>query len=352
MDIAKKLKFDLGLSQKIIVKIGRVEKFKGKWEALKIKEGQFLKELRHIATIQSIGSSTRIEGSELSDDEVSALINDLEVNKLVTRDEQEVMGYWSALEILLDNVNELDLSQRYIVQLHSVLLKYSDKDSRQRGKYKTQANSVVAIYPDGRQKNIFNTTSPHLVEKEMGELLAWSREQLSEETMNPLIVIAVFVYEFLSIHPFHDGNGRLSRLLTTMLLVREEYYFVQYVSFEHIVEERKKEYYRVLMECQRHRQSGDEQIGIWIMFFLDCMIELSEQLEGKLNRISHNDKYLNSRQKRIIELILLKGKMQSGDLNREIEGFSLPTIKKDLQYLVGEGLLLKSGKGRGTYYYQ
>jgi Fic family protein len=350
MNISDKLVFSPELSQGIIAKIGIIEKFRGKWEALKIKEDQFLQELRHIATIQSIGSSTRIEGSQLSDQEVINLLNNLEQRHLDTRDEQEVIGYWDTLELLLDNAEDLALSQTYIFQLHSLLLKYSEKDTRQRGQYKNISNRVVANYPDGTQKIIFNTTEPHLVDKEMGELIEWCNEKLANTEMNPLIVIATFVYEFLSIHPFHDGNGRLSRLLTTLLLVRSEYYFVQYVSFEHIIEERKKEYYQILMECQRNRSTDDEKIGSWIDFFLDCMIQLSVKLENKLERIVHNDIYLNTRQKRIIDLLNLKGKMRSGDLAREIESASLPTIKKDLNFLVNEGLILKFGVGKATTY--
>ena len=218
MNISEKLVFSPELNNIIIKKVGEIEKFQGKWEALKLSDNEFLNELRHIATIQSIGSSTRIEGSELSDIEVKNLIENLEVNKLEKRDEQEVVGYWETLELLLDNAASIDLSERYIFQLHGLLLKYSSKDEHQRGQYKNLTNKVVAKYPDGSQKTIFNTTEPHMVSKEMDEVISWTNLHLEKNEINPLLVIATFVYEFLSIHPFHDGNGRLSRLLTTLLL--------------------------------------------------------------------------------------------------------------------------------------
>ncbi len=350
MNISEKLVFSPELNNIIIKKVGEIEKFQGKWEALKLSDNEFLNELRHIATIQSIGSSTRIEGSELSDIEVKNLIENLEVNKLEKRDEQEVVGYWETLELLLDNAASIDLSERYIFQLHGLLLKYSSKDEHQRGQYKNLTNKVVAKYPDGSQKTIFNTTEPHMVSKEMDEVISWTNLHLEKNEINPLLVIATFVYEFLSIHPFHDGNGRLSRLLTTLLLVKEKYYFVQYVSFEHVVESRKKEYYKSLIECQKDRYTTKENLGIWIEFFLDCILVLSSKLENKLERIVNNDVYLNERQKKIVDLISKFGKLRTPDIHRKIPNSALATIKKDLKYLIDEKVISKEGSGRSTTY--
>ncbi len=350
MDISEKLIFTPDLNNIIIKKVGEVEKFQGKWEAHKLSEGEFLKELRHIATIQSIGSSTRIEGSELSDKEVKELIENLEINKLKNRDEQEVVGYWETLELLLDNAENIDLSESYIFQLHGLLLKYSAKNDRQRGQYKNLTNKVVARYPDGKQKLIFNTTEPQMVPKEMNDIIAWTNDNFRKNEINPLLVIGAFIYEFLSIHPFHDGNGRLSRLLTTLLLVKEKYYFVQYVSFEHVIENRKKEYYKALMDCQKIRYTSKENLGVWINFFLDCIIELSSKLESKLERIVHNDVYLNERQKNIVGLIVKNGKLRTVDIHREIPNSALATIKKDLKYLVDQKVIMKEGSGRSTTY--
>ena len=230
MNIYKKLNFSPEVNANIINLISKIEKFQGKWEAGNIRDNEFLNELRHIATIQSIGSSTRIEGSKLKDKDVRQLIEDIKINELETRDEQEVIGYWETLELILENSKELELSEKYIFQLHSMLLKYSSKDDRQKGIYKNLSNQVVATFPDGSHKTIFKTTEPHLVAKEMNELITWTNTELFKQSLNPLLAVGTFVYEFLSIHPFHDGNGRLSRLLTTLLLLKENYYFVQYVS--------------------------------------------------------------------------------------------------------------------------
>lgn len=352
MDISEKLLFSPELNNRIVKSIGKIEKFQGKWEALKLSDSEFLNELRHIATIQSIGSSTRIEGSELSDKQVKELLENLDINTLEKRDEQEVVGYWETLELLLDHAKDIELSERYIFQLHGLLLKYSSKDERQRGRYKNLTNKVVAKYPDGSQKTIFSTTEPHMVAKEMTEVISWTNKHLEKEDINPLVVIGAFVYEFLSIHPFHDGNGRLSRLLTTLLLVKKEYFFVQYVSFEHVIETRKKDYYKALMDCQKDRYSSKENIGIWIDFFLSCILELSGKLEQKLERIANNDRYLNERKKKIADLILKHGKLRTADIHKEIPEFSLATIKKDLKYLIDAKVLAKEGAGKSTTYYK
>ena len=346
----EKIDFDFKTTQRVIKKITEIEKFQGKWEILELSGSSLLKELRQIATIQSIGSSTRIEGSELSDGEVKSLLSDLQINNLQTRDEQEVVGYWEALELVIENADTIELTENYILQLHSLLLTYSPKDSRQRGQYKSSTNRVVATYPDGSQKNIFTPTEPHLVSKEMEDLIIWTNGEFEKRELNPLIIVATFVYEFLSIHPFHDGNGRLSRLLTTLLLVKQNYYYVQYVSFEHAIEEQKKEYYRVLMECQRKRGSGNEKIDQWIEFFLDRMIGLSAKLEQKLASVRSSEFYLNHRQKTIVKDIQTFGTMKLGDIAKRFGENSIHTIKKDLQLLVSEKILFKSGVGKGTFY--
>ncbi len=237
----KKLNFSFKTNQKILKLIAEIDLYNGKWNSLEKQENIYLKELRKIATIESIGSSTRIEGSTLSDKDIQALLNDIKITKLKTRDEQEVFGYYETLEIIYENYAGINLSENYIKQLHQALLKYSDKDSRHRGSYKSLSNKVVANYPDGVQKIIFNTTDVHLVESEMQDLISWTNEQLEIQEIHSLIIIACFVYEFLSIHPFQDGNGRLSRLLTTMLLLKNDYLFIQYMSFENLIEKTKKE---------------------------------------------------------------------------------------------------------------
>ncbi|MCI5142018.1 MAG: hypothetical protein D3909_09910 [Candidatus Electrothrix sp. ATG1] len=207
--LERKLDFAFTANQQIIQLIAEIDLFRGKWEHLEQQHPDFLNELKGIATIQSIGSSTRIEGATLSDAEIEQLLADLKVNRLENRDEQEVVGYYDVLELILDNAEDIQLTENYIMQLHTLLLRYSSKDSGQKGAYKKVSNKVVASYPDGTQRIIFNTTEPYLVQKEMQELFSWTNKRLENLECHPLLVIGLFIYEFLSIHPFHDGNGRL-----------------------------------------------------------------------------------------------------------------------------------------------
>ena len=351
-NIAKKLDFNSWAYQEILHKLGQIDTFRGTWKAIEQSKSQYLKELRKIATIESIGSSTRIEGATLTDAEVEKLLKSVKISKLETRDEQEVIGYYEALQVILDNYNEITLSERYIHQLHGILLKFSNKDQSHKGGYKTLSNQVVANYPDGAQRIIFRTTEPHLTSSEMEQLISWTNERLKSNDMHPLMIVAVFVYEFLSIHPYQDGNGRLSRLLTTLILMKLDYAFIQYVSFEHVIETRKEEYYRALMTGQKNRYKPEERIDLWINFFLDSLIELTRKLDTKYETFQKLKVVLNDRQHAIINCFKEGESIQISDLEKSLPEFSRNTLKKDLIHLVNEGLLLKMGSGRGVRYFK
>ncbi|NTW32308.1 MAG: Fic family protein [Bacteroidetes bacterium] len=350
MDILNKLDFDFKTNQLILKTISQVDLFKGKWNIIEKKESRYLKELRKIATIESIGSSTRIEGAKLSDDEVRKLLDNIKIAKFATRDEQEIVGYYDALEIIYDNFKTIDLSENSIQHLHKILLKYSNKDDRHRGKYKSLSNKVVANYPDGKQKIIFNTTEPHLVESQMRDLVKWTKTQFIKQEIHPLIIIGAFIYEILSVHPFQDGNGRLSRLLTTLLLLKYDYQFVQFVSFENLIEYKKKEYYQSLMEGQKNRDTKKEVIDKWMVFFLDCINLLIGRLEKKYDIYKSKGGYLNDRQKKLIEFIKKNQTVKLNDLSNKFKEISINTIKKDLQYFRNENLIESIGKNKGMVY--
>ncbi len=351
MDIANKINFDFVTTQRLIKLIGQIDSFKGRWQAVEGRENIYLKELRKIATIHSIGSSTRIEGATLTDDEVKELLANIKITPLTSRDEQEVIGYYDALEIIYDSHADIPLTESSIKSLHSALLKYSTKDERHKGNFKNLSNQVVANYPGGAQKTIFRTTEPHLVGKEIEDLLRWTNAALDTGDIHPLIAIGVFVYDFLSIHPFQDGNGRLSRLLTTLLLLRSNYLFIQYVSFENIIEQRKSDYYRALMEGQRNRYSADERIDAWLLFFFDCLVVLTERLDAKYSTFRARGGYLNERQKRVVEFIKASGgPVKVSDIARALPEYPANTIRKDLLYLRDEKAVTQMGTGRGTVY--
>ena len=345
-----KLNFDFAINQKILNLIGKIDLYKGKWNAIEKQENIYLKELRKIATIESIGSSTRIEGGTLTDNEIKELLNNVKITELKTRDEQEVIGYYDTLEIIYENFDTIPLSENYIKQLHQNLLRHSSKDDRHRGQYKSLSNKVVANYPDGIQKVIFNTTEVHLVQSEMNKLVNWTNEQLEKKEIHPLIIIGLFIYEFLSIHPFQDGNGRLSRLLTTLLLMKNDYLFIQYVSFENLIEQSKKEYYQVLMEGQKNRYTENENTSKWSVYFLNKLSILTQKLDEKYDVFKSKGGYLNERQKEIQQYIIDNQPLKISDIAKQFKKINIHTIKKDLQYMKKEKMIESIGRGKGTVY--
>lgn len=347
----QKLEFTGDVYQQIMKQLSFIDRFKGNWETIELKHSKHLKELKKIATIESIGSSTRIEGATLTDAEVEKLLKSVKITKLTTREQQEVVGYYDTLQIILDNYKDIELSERYIHQLHGILLKHSGKDQSHKGKYKKLSNQVVANYPDGSQRIIFKTTEPALTAKEIEELLLWTNERFEKEDMHPVLIVAAFIYEFLSIHPYQDGNGRLSRLLTTLLLMQQGYEFTQYVSFEHIIEEKKDDYYRALMEGQKNRYKKTEKIDKWVLFFMDCLMTLITRLEAKYDQYSKLKKDINERQQEILSLIKKKKKVQMSEIEEAFKNHSRNTLKKDLTYLTNEGLIFKTGTLKGTRYH-
>ncbi|MBL4753097.1 MAG: Fic family protein [Flavobacteriales bacterium] len=347
----QKLEFTGSVFQQIMKQLSVIDSFKGTWTSVELKHSKHLKELRKIATIESIGSSTRIEGATLTDAEVEKLLKSVKITKLTTRDQQEVVGYYDTLQIILDNYQDIELTERYIHQLHGILLKHSGKDQSHKGKYKTLSNQVVANYPDGTQRTIFRTTEPAMTAKEMEEILLWVNQRFAKADMHPVLITAAFVYEFLSIHPYQDGNGRLSRLMATLLLMRQGYEFTQYVSFEHIIEQRKDDYYRALMDGQKNRYKKTERIDKWVLFFLDCLVTLIKRLEAKYEMYSKLQKDLNQRQQEVLAFVKKQKKVQMREVEEALKHHSRNTLKKDLFYLVNEGLLLKTGERKGTRYH-
>jgi Fic family protein len=345
-----KLSFNFKTNQEILKIIGFIDGFRGRWNQIGGKESRYLNELRQIATIQSIGSSTRIEGAKMSNEEVENFISSIKITSFKSRDEQEVFGYYDTLNLVLDSYDSIEISENHIHQLHKTLLKKSKKDYRHRGKYKTLSNKVVANYPDGSQKVIFNTTDIHLVKSEMDSIIKWTNSAVKNEEVHPLIAIAAFIYEFLSIHPYQDGNGRLSRLLTTLLLLKSDYDFVKYASVEYEIEKQKKEYYKSLMAGQKNRYSKKEKIEKWVLFFLNTIKKTIEKLEFNYQEIKDKKSYLNERQTKAINFIKENEPIKIGDLVNTLTEYTSYILKKDVKYLVDEGLIKKIGKGKATTY--
>lgn len=338
--------FKLNLNFEILGLLSAIDRFGGEWIGIERREGsQTLKQLKSIATVHSVGSSTRIEGSRMTNDEVREFIfNNIKIEKLVERDQQEVLGYFNVLDIISESYQDIDITESSLMNLHNQLMKYSDKDQYHKGNYKINSNSVEATHPNGTKTTIFNTTPPGIeTEDAMRELIVWYR---NDNTTPPVIKSAIFVYDFLSIHPFQDGNGRLSRLLATLLLLKHGYSWIQYISFEHEIENRKAEYYSVLMDCQQQRPGEDATP--WLLFFLDCLNNIQNNLKKKLEA-QKNENQLSPRDKMIYTFVEGHPGCKSGEISEKLN-IPLPTVKKLLADMVDAKILSKYGIGSGTNY--
>jgi Fic family protein len=334
----------INIDWKLINEISKIDRFDASWISIEKREGQSLKQLKSIATIRSVGASTRIEGSKMSDEEVDVLLKDLEIEKLEDRDSQEVAGYFEVLDIISESYKGIEISENSIKGLHNTLMQYSEKDQWHKGDYKQHSNSVEATLPGGTKQVIFETTPPgHQTEDAMKTLIEWYNKDIST---HPLVKCAIFTYEFVSVHPFQDGNGRLSRLLSTLLLLKQGYKWIQYVSFEHEVENRKTEYYRELRSCQAQRPN--ENVTSWVDFFFNAILNIQEQLLKKLET-KGTVAQLSPREKSILVFIESNPGCKSGQIAEKI-GIPNPTVKRILTEMVNKRLIEKFGTGPGTNY--
>ena len=340
------------ITPEILALIAQVDEFKGAWRALGTLAPERLKALRRIATIESIGSSTRIEGSQLTDREVERLLSNLEIKRFSSRDEQEVAGYAEVMETVFNAWAEIPITENHIKQLHRDLLRYSEKDERHRGEYKSVRNDVGAFDPDGNMIGVvFETASPFDTPRRMQELVAWLKEASELKRLHPLLIIAVFVVTFLEIHPFQDGNGRLSRVLTTLLLLQAGYAYVPYSSLEGVIENSKEGYYLGLRQTQGTIRSEAPNWQPWLVFFLRALQQQKRRLAVKVEREKNALTALPELAIKILDYARDHGRVTSRDMVREA-GASPNTLKATFTSLVEKGLLARYGGGRSTWYSQ
>jgi len=340
----------LRITPEILTVIAGIDEFKGAWRALGTIAPERLSALRRVATIESIGSSTRIEGSKLTDREVARLLANLDIRSFASRDEQEVAGYAAAMDLVFRSWDAIPITENHIRQLHRDLLIHSDKDVRHRGSYKTAPNMIVAFDPDGHQIGVvFETATPFDTPGLMTELVSWFAEAMEEKRLHPLLVIAIFTVVFLAIHPFQDGNGRLSRILTTLMLLRAGYAYVPYSSLESVIEQSKEGYYLALRQTQGTIRTGNPDWEPWLVFFLRALRQQTERLAKKIEREKLMVSSLPDPALRILDHARDHGRVSIGEIAK-LTGISRNTLKDHFRQLVEKGYLAKQGGGRSTWY--
>jgi Fic family protein len=338
------------ISPEMLGLIAGIDEFKGAWRALGTLAPDRLSALRRVATIESIGSSTRIEGSRLSDREIERLLSNLQSGSFATRDEQEVAGYAEVMELVFSSWADIVLTERHIRQLHRDLLIHSEKDERHRGSYKTVSNDVTAFGEDGEVLGVvFETATPFDTPRLMTELVAWFNEERAGGRLHPLLLIGIWVVVFLEIHPFQDGNGRLSRVLTTLLLLQAGYAYVPYSALESVIEQNKDAYYRALRQTQGSIRTDAPDWQPWLLFFLRALAEQVRRLERKIEREKRVLAALPALALQVVEFAREHGRITMGEAIR-LTGGNRNTLKQHFRTLVEQGHLVRRGGGRGAWY--
>ncbi len=337
------------ITKNVLGLIAQIDEFKGAWKAIGTLAPDRLHALKKIATIESVGSSTRIEGVKMTDQQVQALLAGLDTRSFRSRDEEEVAGYAEAMNLIFDAHQHIALSENYIKQLHRILLQYSSKDIRHRGDYKKMPNHVEAFDHNGKRLGvIFETASPFDTPMKMQTLIEWTNRSFEQKELHPLLIIAIFAVHFLAIHPFQDGNGRLSRILTTLLLLQNGYLYVPYSSLEAIIEQNKEGYYLALRKAQGTLNRGDKDLATWLLFFLNCMKKQKDNLAAKIDRERLMIK-LPGLSSTILQVVKDHGRAAISDI-QAITQANRNTIKVRLRELVQDGYLVKQGEGKATIY--
>jgi Fic family protein len=351
MDMHYKIILNTRIPSDLVNFISEIDEFKGRWDYIKNLSPESLSRLRKVATIASIGSSTRIEGVKLSNTEIEKLLQNIGRHSFRSRDEEEVAGYAEAMNLVFDNYDIIPVTENHIKQLHGILLKFSSKDEGHKGKYKIASNSVNAFDENGKGAGvIFETASPYQTQLYMPDLVAWYNREIQEHNHHPLLIIGGFVVHFLAIHPFQDGNGRLSRILTTLMLLKAGYAYVSYCSLESIVEENKNLYYVALRKAQQTFKTNHGGMEEWMRYFLHT---LKKQKDILNQRLSEEKSFVFAEMPALSTAILNYALSHPRITVADIVAFTKAnrnTIKKNVKSLVDRKFLIQHGSGKGTWY--
>ncbi|MDO8498694.1 MAG: Fic family protein [bacterium] len=337
------------ISPEILSKIAHIEELKGRWTAGANLNPYLLGQLKRSVLITSTGASTRIEGAKLSNENVEKLMQGLAIQKFADRDKQEVQGYFELLQNVFEAFEDIKFSENSIKHLHKELLKYVDKDKLHRGEYKKGENRVEMVDSQGRRIGVlFDTIPAYLTPKYMQELVEWTQGTLKVKTYHPLLIVGNFLVEFLNIHPFLDGNGRLSRILTNLLLLKEGYAYMPFVSHEKLIEDKKLDYYLALRKSQKTFKSKKENILDWLNFFLDIVLEQSQQAIDLLTT-ENIEPLLSKKQLKVWEY-LSQVKEATPKQIADRTKIARPTVNQTLTKLLKLKKIERLGLARSTRY--
>ena len=326
-----------------------IDELKGRWTAGANLHPQVLSRLKRSVLITSTGASTRIEGAVMSDEDIEKLMKGIVIEKFMDRDMQEVKGYFELLQNVFNSWQTLSFSESAIKHFHKELLKYVKKDELHRGSYKTMENKVHMIDEEGQSIGIlFDTTPAYLTPVSMQELVEWTQKALREKLYHPILTTGNFLVEFLQIHPFQDGNGRLSRILTNLLLLKEGYQYIPYISHEKLIEDNKPDYYLALRNSQITFNSKKGDITPWLQFFVKIIL-LQSQLAVQLLTSETIEKILSPIQLKVWNYFIQVKETTPLGISKNTR-VARPTVNQVLNKLLKLKKIERIGLGRSTRY--
>ena len=337
----KEKKWDL----EILGLVAAIYKEAGKQEMYLKQRPEELEKLVEIAKIQSTEASNAIEGIVTTNSRIRQLVEEKTAPR--NRDEQEIIGYRDVLNIIHESFDAIPITQNYILQLHKIL--YSYMENSMAGRTKNVQNYISATYPDGHSETLFTPLAPYETPEALDKICEEYNRVIGNAEIDPLIIIPVFIHDFLCIHPFNDGNGRMSRLLTTLLLYRNGFYVGKYISLEAKIEKNKDFYYASLRQAQTGWYENDEDKLPFIKYILGTILSAYRDFGERFALVEEKLSALDTVRRACLNKI---GRFTKQDIRELCPSLSLSSIEGALRKLVLSGELKREGKGKNTYYYR
>ena len=324
--------------------IGLIHEFKGRQQLYLAKRPDELDKLVVLAKIQSTEASNAIEGIITTNQRLAQLMNDKTTPK--NRDEEEIKGYRYALNLVHENFEYIPIRPNYILQLHKEMYQFLDVNFG--GKFKDTPNEIDAVYPDGRKVVIFKPLEPYKTPEAIEKICEEYNKAINQLNVDPLVAIPVFIHDFLCIHPFNDGNGRMSRLLTTLLLYKSGYVVGKYISLEKKIQITKDDYYDALNRSSKGWMESENDDTPFVKYILGVILAAYRDFEQRVDLLETK---MTAREM-VEKAVKLKiGKFTKSDIMELCPKIGKGSVENSLKVMCEEGLIKKEGKGRATFYY-
>lgn len=325
--------------------VAQIHEYKGRQTLFLKQKPATLEKLVEIAKVQSTEASNKIEGIVTTATRMKQLCD--QKTKPRNRDEEEISGYRDALALIHESYDYIPIKTSYILQLHNILYRYSQKSIG--GRFKNTQNYIAEIYEDGRQFVRFKPLDPFETPMAIDAICESFNREMDSCEIDPLILIPAFIIDFLCIHPFNDGNGRMSRLLTTLLLYRAGYVVGKYVSLESKIEKTKASYYRALEKSDIDWNSGENDITEFIKYTLGTVLASYRDFEERVATVEGKNSALDLVRNAVNAQV---GKFTKGDILEYVPSIGKTSVENSLNVLIQEGIIQREGKGKATFYFR